>query len=250
MSLNGAANGRARPETAVVLAAHGDRGGAFANTALLAHRSLLADSGCFAVVTAGVLKGEPTLESALAEAKVSGASRVVVYPFFMADGFFVRTRLSERVAAAGLTGRWEIFPPLGVDPGLPDLMLTHAESAAAAAGFDPAATTLVVAGHGSKFGPASADATRAVASAIEDARVFASVTSAFLEEPPSIEEALRAATEPVVVSGFFSGDGMHAADDVPAAVAKSKVKAIYAGPIGGEPAVGALILSRLRAAIG
>lgn len=243
-------NGRAKPETAVVLAAHGDRGGGFANTALLAHRQLLDHEGCFAAVTAGVLKGEPSLDDALKVAQASGASRIVIYPFFMADGFFVRTRLAERVTAAGLTARWEIFPPLGIDPGLPDLMLAHAETAARRAGFASAATTVVVAGHGSKFGPASADATRAVAEMIADARVFRAVTRAFLEEPPSIEESLRTASPPVVVLGFFSGDGMHAGDDVPAAIAKSGVDAVYAGPIGGLPEVGALILTRLRAAIG
>lgn len=234
-------------DTAVVLAAHGDRGGGFTNSALFAHRHALDASARFLSVAAGVLKGDPPLEQALADAQASGAGRIAVYPFFMADGFFVRTRLAERVSAANLKVRWEILPPLGIDPGLPGIILNQALSAAASAGFAPAATTLIVAGHGSQLSPASADATRAAADAIADVSIFGAVATAFLEEPPSIEQALRAARAPVVVSGFFSGEGMHAADDVPNALANSKVRAIYAGPIGPDPAISELILRRLSA---
>lgn len=232
--------------TAVVLAAHGDRGGGFSNAALLAHCAVLRDSGRFAHVAAGVLKGDPSLDDALAAAARSGASRVVVYPVFMADGFFVRTRLAERVAAADLPQPWEIFPPLGIDPELPQIVLNHAVQAAHGAGFAPAASRLLLVGHGSKFGPASADATRTAAAAIAEANVFAGLDTAFLEEPPSVEHVLQAARrQPVVVSGFFSGDGMHASDDVPAAIAKSRCSAVYAGSVGNDSAISALILRRL-----
>lgn len=234
-------------DTAVVLAAHGDRGAGFTNAALLAHRQILEDAGCFAAVTAGVLKGDPPLETALASAQASGAARIAVYPFFFADGFFVRTRLAERVAAAGLTTPWDLLPPLGIDPGLPDLMRDHASAAAGRAGFTPAQATLLVVGHGSKFGPASADATRAAASAIAENNAFAAVTTAFLEEPPSIADALRSLAAPVVVSGFFAGEGLHAGEDVPAAIAASGLPALYAGPIGNDPSVSRLILRRISA---
>lgn len=238
----------ASAEIAVVLAAHGDRGAGLTNAALFAHEKALKQANCFASVSAGVLKGEPSIEDALAVAEASKASRVAIYPFFMADGFFVRTRLGDRVAAGKLTKRWEIFPPLGIDPGLPPLLLDHAEGAANAAGFAPATSTLVIVGHGSQLGPASANATRAAAEVVEDANVFGTVLTAFLEEPPSVGDALRAARGPVVVSGFFSGEGLHAGDDVPDAIAKSGVQAVYAGPVGSLPAVSALIFKRLNTA--
>lgn len=237
----------AAADTAVVLASHGDRGGGFSNAALLAHCAALRASSCFALVTAGVLKGEPSLDDALAEAARATAARVVVYPVFMADGFFVKTRLAERVAAAGLPQPWEILPPLGIDPDLPKIVLRHAEKAALMADFAPAASTLLLVGHGSKFGPASADATRAAAATIAQVNVFAEVATAFLEEPPSIEDALHAVPPPVVVSGFFSGDGMHAADDVPDAIARSGCTAVYAGSVGNDSAISALIQRRLIA---
>ncbi len=233
---------------AVVLAAHGDRGGGFTNAALLAHRDALSSAGAFASVSAGVLKGDPELESALAQAAASGASRIAVYPFFMADGFFVRKRLTDRLNEATLQLPWQMLPPLGIDPDLPGLMIAHALACASSAGIDAAETSLLVVGHGSKFGPASADATRAAAARVEAQAMFAGVATAFLEEPPSIQDALKAMSGPVIVSGFFSGDGMHAGDDVPKAIEESGVNAIYAGPIGGQRSVSELIAKRCAAA--
>lgn len=229
---------------AVVLAAHGDRGGGFTNAALLAHRDALKGAGQFASVSAGVLKGEPGLESALSEADTSGALRIAIYPFFMADGFFVRKRLTDRLTEAKLKLPWQMLPPLGIDPELPNLMIVHASSCAKSNEINPAEASLLIVGHGSKFGPASADATRAAAACIVAEGAFGVVATAFLEEPPSIQDALKVMSGPVIVSGFFSGDGMHAGDDVPEAIAESGVKAIYAGPIGGQRSVSELIAKR------
>lgn len=237
-------------ELAVVLAAHGDRGGTGANDALLFHRDTLVRADRYASVSAGVLKGDLTLEAALSAADASSARHIAVYPFFMADGYFVRTRLAGRLAAAGLRLPWTLLSPLGVDPELPHLILRQSLAAAEAAGFQSAATDLLVVGHGSQIGPASADATRAAAARIAAANTFRSVTTAFLEEPPSVAEALHAATEPVVVTGFFSGDGLHAGEDVPEAIAASGRRAVYAGPIGGDPAVAPLIERELQSLLG
>ena len=44
-----------------------------------------------------------------------------------------------------------------------------------------------------------------------------------------------------MVIGFFSSGGMHAAEDVPAAIAKTGADAIYAGPIGASAQIPRLI---------
>jgi sirohydrochlorin ferrochelatase len=101
---------------------------------------------------------------------------------------------------------------------------------------------LLIVGHGSKIGPASAEATRVVAAAIERAGVFGRVETAFLEEAEFLEDALRrAASTPTIVSGFFSGDGLHAAEDVPEAIAETGASATYAGPIGRSDAVSEIV---------
>jgi sirohydrochlorin ferrochelatase len=60
------------------------------------------------------------------------------------------------------------------------------------------------------------------------------------------------------VSGFFSGDGLHAAEDVPEAIAEAGAnaadgagaEAVYAGSIGTSPALVDLIRSSIAAELG
>jgi len=193
-----------------------------------------------------VLKGEPSLEAALEAARADGAEDVLIYPLFMAGGYFVQKVLPERIAAAGLIGRSQILTPLGLDPRLPSLMLTDALAAARQAGFAVESSRLLVVGHGSKFGPASAEATRLVADRMAEASLFKEIAVAFLEEEPLVGAAL-ASSEPTIVSGFFFGDGMHAGEDVPRAIAEANARAVYAGAIGSSPEIPALVAAALAA---
>jgi sirohydrochlorin ferrochelatase len=230
---------------AAVLAAHGDRGGTSPNAALEAQAEavrLLTGLG----VWTGVLKGEHTIEQALAEAAASGATSIAVYPLFMADGYFVQ-KVRERILAAGLAAEPKLLTPLGLDPGLSDLIVREALIAAEAVGFDPAHTRLLIVGHGSKLGPASATATRKAAARAALSRRFASVSTAFLEEEPFIDDVLRISSTPTVVAGFFFGNGMHAGEDVPDAIKETGANAVYTGAIGNSPAVTPLIAAALLA---
>lgn len=235
------------PPIAAVLAAHGDRGGLSPNAALKAQAEAVRTLTGLPVAT-GMLKGEPTIEQALAEAAASGASRIVVYPLFMADGYFVQ-KVRDRVRAVGLATEPQILTPLGLDPALPDILVQEAVDTAVRERLDPAASRLLIVGHGSKLGPASATATRKAAARAALTRRFASVTTAFLEEEPFVEDALRASAVPTIVAGFFFGDGMHAGEDVPDAIAETGANAVYTGAIGNSPAVAALIAAALMAAI-
>lgn len=235
-----------RREIAVVIAGHGDRGGEAPNRTLQGHRDAIHVSDEFLTVTAGVLKGEPSLELALEGAQRSGARRIAVYPFFMADGYFTRKVLPDRITAAGLADVCDVLPPLGLDADLPALILAGAIDAAQRAGYDASPSRLLLVGHGSKWDPASAAATRRAASAIAIASPFRDIATAFLEEPPFVADALAATREPTVVSGFFSGDGMHAGEDIPEAIRDAGSNAVYAGPIGGSPGVADLMRQAIR----
>jgi sirohydrochlorin ferrochelatase len=235
----------AQPSLAAVLVAHGDRGGATPNATLAAQAAEIRKRLDIPVF-AGVLKGEPDLEQALAHAAASGAARIAVYPLFMADGYFVQ-KVRDRVTAAGLRTEPLVLTPLGLDPGLPGILVQEAEATARRSGFDAAASRLLIVGHGSKLGPASASATRKVAARAALSRRFATVTTAFLEEDPFIDDALRAGPAPTVVAGFFFGDGMHGGEDVPEAIAETGANAVYTGAIGNSPAVASLIAAALLA---
>ncbi len=227
--------------TALVLAAHGDRGGPGRNESLARHVAALSKRSEFVCVTGGVLNGEPALEAALRQAAQNGAKQILLYPMFMSDGYFVQNILPKKIAAARLSIPIRILKPFGLDRRVPLMMLENALRAASSAELDPAKVDLLIAGHGSKFGPGNADATRAAAKAMAEHSPFKSIDFAFLEEEPFILEALRKHHNRSVVCGFFSGEGMHAGDDIPAAIAKSGAAAIYAGPIGLDPRVAELI---------
>lgn len=234
---------------AAVLASHGDRAGASPNATLRAQTDAVRQRTSAHLVTSGVLKGDPTIEEAIAVAKASGADEILVYPLFMADGYFVKKVLRERVDAetAGRTAS-RILMPLGLDPALPALLRDEALNSAAREGFAPAVSRLLIVGHGSKLGPASANATRAIASAVRAISTFAAIETAFLEEDPAVEHALAASNLPTIVSGFFFGDGLHAGEDVPEAIAETGARAVYTGPIGNAVALPALIAASIAAA--
>lgn len=234
----------ARPSrTSLILVAHGDRGDDKSNRWLLDHRDALREQGPFLAVEAGVLKGEPTVEAALDAAVMIGPERVLVYPVCMSDGYFVRKILRDRLAAANCPLLLTILPPLGLDPSLPLLILEHALNAAEQLNCATEVARLLVVGHGSKFGPASAAATQKMVGALRSEQRFASVEPAYLEEAPFLHDALAENSTPTVVAGFFSGVGMHAIDDVPNAIEETGAHATYTGPIGLHAAIPDLIRS-------
>ncbi len=236
-------------EVAVILAAHGDRGGDSPNSTLLGHCAALADLSVFHSVAPGILRGEPQLEASVRHALAAGAKSLAVYPMFMAEGYFTRKVLIQRLAALEIPIDVHVLAPLGADPRMPSLMLEQAIETAERNGLALVTTRLLIVGHGSKIGPASADATRAVAEAIQRQEQFARVETAFLEEPEFLEDALsrEAAALPTVVLGFFSGDGLHAAEDVPEAISETQANAVYAGSVGKCPALVEMIRSTIVA---
>ncbi len=234
---------------ALVLAAHGDRGGPVPNGGLETHVAALAAMNRFAFVAGGVLNGTPSLEDALARAEQSGAEWILVYPLFMSGGYFAGEVLPERIAAAKLRVLTSILQPLGLDRRVPLLMLENALRAAKASGLDPGQVRLLVAGHGSKHGPANADATKRAARVLAPHSSFARVETAFLEEAPLVNEALENYSGTSIVAGFFSSEGMHSGIDVPSAIAQSGAAAVYTGAVGLNPQVPGLIASSVHRAL-
>ena len=233
-------------KVAVVLAAHGDRGDTpleERNQAGMAHRDRLAAGTIFQGVYFGVLKGTPTLEEALSEAVSAEPAAVVIYPFFMADGYFVKTVLRQRLAEFGLAVPHRILAPLGLDPNLVPLILRQSQQVAEKAGLSATQGRLLLVGHGSKFGTASATATRQVMQTMQQnlPAPFKETDVAFLEEAPFLADQLQSSSRPTVVSGFFNGDGLHGGQDIPKAIAEARTGAHYTGPIGAESEVSALI---------
>jgi sirohydrochlorin ferrochelatase len=228
-------------KTALVLAAHGDRGSACRNAVLRRHMEALSALGICGKADAGVLNGEPLLQDVLRDAASEGVEQLLVYPFFMSGGYFVKKVLPERIALAKIAQPVTILAPLGLDPRLPRLLIRRSLDTAKEAGFVARTARLLIVGHGSKFGRASAEATKEAAAAVSASGAFGKVVTAFLEEPPFLFDALNSEQTPTVVAGFFSGEGMHGHDDVPAAIARISAPCAYTRPIGADPEVAVLI---------
>ena len=234
-----------RPDADLVIVAHGERGGRGDNAALLRLAARTARAGGLGVVHAGVLKGGPSLEAALHAAR-GGAG--CIYPLFMSDGYYVRTAIPERLRRAGKA--IHVHRPFGLEPGLAKVIARVAARALGARDHGPVAGTLLLVGHGSSKSDDSRAATDWQAARVRSLGAFDEVRTAYLENAPILADALqRLPPGPCAVVGLFSGEGLHAGEDVPAAIrltGRSDIR--YAGPIGTAPEAAALIAASVRAA--
>ncbi len=216
---------------ALLIVAHGERGGKRCNRLpnIIAER--LRSGGRFGDVAVGYMREDPDLAAA---AEGLRGDRVWVCPLFMSGGYYVRQAIPQRL---GITGgsdargrRFHILPPTGLSADLPGIVAAEAARTARSAGLAPAAARLAIIAHGSGNDPASRQAAEAAADAVRALQVFAAVDTAFLEEPPLLTEALADLPGPLIVSGLFIGEGLHGAEDLGAAVAASGRGDVYLAP--------------------
>ena len=232
-------------DVAILLAAHGERGGRRDNAILRGHAEVLAAQLPDVAVAPGVLSGAPSIEEAVAALRHSGASRLLVYPFFLSDGFFVRVRLAKRLESVAAGWPVHVLGPLGLDPHFPALVARQAHVAAETAKLSPAGACLLLVGHGSARGPIPREAAQRVAAAMQPQLDFHEVRLAFLEEPPFYEDVLKDAPRPLVVLGLLVGEGLHSHEDVATAAEEATGHVVYTGPVGAMPGIGDLMRQAL-----
>jgi sirohydrochlorin ferrochelatase len=195
------------------------------------------------------VRGATLAAAGALEAALAGMADPLIYPFFMAEGFFTRTTLPKRLAAAGRTGLSQI-PAFGQDADLPALMAAVAISAAATAALAPRETTLILAAHGSKVSRASATITEAVALTLRRTTPFARIVTGYIEEDPFLSDIARI-PDPALCLPFFATRAGHVSEDVPRALREAGFKGVLLPAIGEHPQVAELIAGILaRAARG
>jgi len=165
----------------------------------------------------------------------------LVYPMFMAAGWFTRTHLPQRLADAG-AGGWQVLPPFGMDGQVQALALTLVREAGLGAGG-----ALLLAAHGSFRSPAPAQVARQVAADIGAALRLARAEAAFIDQTPRLAEASGFGAQSLCLP-FFAASGGHVIDDLPEALAEAEFQGRVLPPLGLDPRVPALIASRLKAA--
>jgi len=103
-----------------------------AGEALDAHAARLRAGGGWDTVSVGYLNySEPTFAQSVAECAASGATDVLVLPFFLVPGFFVTKSLPEQLATARAAHpemTFTVAEAIGFDPGLADALIASAQS--------------------------------------------------------------------------------------------------------------------------
>ena len=198
----------------LLIAAHGERGGARRDESIIRLVEKLAACNVACQVGYGLIKGEPSIGVALNSLLTC---EIIVYPMFLADGYFAHTVLPQLLKEYGSKREGvsiRVLPSLGLDPALAELVTVKAAFAIQASGFSREKTTLVFLAHGSKKNAASRIATEDLANRARHYGLVHDVRVAFLDESPSLIELASEVTGPIVVVGLFAGNGLHGADDM------------------------------------
>lgn len=171
----------------------------------------------------------------------------VIFPFFMADGWFIRTLLPRRLAEAGAPES-RVLTPFGLLPETADLAIAILADTLAARGWRPEETTLVLAAHGSGRSPHPAAAARALQSAISAPLAFADCRLGFIEEAPELVEVAENAGPRALCLPLFVARWGHVEDDIPAALHAAGFQGATLPPLGTDARVPRLIAKAIAAA--
>ncbi|KUJ79288.1 CbiX/SirB N-terminal domain-containing protein [Ruegeria profundi] len=157
----------------------------------------------------------------------------VIYPLFMAKGWFVTSALPKRLAGRDL----RILDPLGVDPDLPTLVADALQEKLHENQWNAQDTDLVLAAHGSGRSRNPSAAARAFADDLGRKLTFRSIRPGFVEEPPSIATAATGLPPKSLCLPFFACRGGHVLEDVPQELAAAEFKGQVMPVVGELPRI-------------
>lgn len=200
-----------------------------------AARALAGLAGQVAALLPGWQVSAATLAEPGAIARaVAGQPAGLVFPMFMAGGWFTRVQIPARLAEAGATG-WTVLEPFGCDPRLQDLCATLVREAGAGA--------VILAAHGSFKSEAPANVARRAAAGI--AVMGVKVATGFIDQQPQLA-GLTGFGPDTVCLPFFAAEGGHVTEDIPEALARAGFQGRILPPVGLDHRVPGLIAAALR----
>ena len=178
-------------------------------------------------------------------------SQIYLVPNLMCEGYTNNVTLPRLLGLETTAkNRLTLCPPVGTNPRLAGLIMRRAAAGCRANGWEPSETALLLVAHGTRRVLASSLTARRHAAAITETATFASASAAFLEEPPSVAEALTTPNaRHVVCIGLFADHGAHGEGDVSQLLSAARPDGFYAGPIGADPDMAGLIAEQAWASI-
>jgi sirohydrochlorin ferrochelatase len=193
-----------------------------------------AELAVLAARVAALLPGWDVRSATLAGARLAAVVQGgpgVVYPMFMAGGWFVQDHLPKRMAEAGGVG-WHYLSPFGLDATVQELCVNMALEAGAG-------SEVLLAAHGSFRSAAPSEVAHAMAARLQAAG-FARAEAYFIDQEPRIATA-RGFGAGSVCLPFFAARGGHVVEDLPGALAEAGFGGRVLEPLGLDPRVPGLI---------
>lgn len=173
-------------------------------------------------------------------------TRAFVVPVMMCDGLTVQRDLPAAFSGCGSL-RLRFCQPVGTHPGLAALIADRAVQEAKLRNLHLAQTRLLLIAHGSTKNTRSEKATLLQVGRLSAMNLFREVAAAYLEQPPSIVDAIQRLRPPVIAVGLFAAEGQHATVDVEAALAAAgRPDVAYLGAIGTDPGMVQLVAALIR----
>ena len=167
----------------------------------------------------------------------------VIFPLFMAKGWFVTSALPKRLGDRAM----RILDPLGTQSKLPDLVAAALQDRLEANTWQVEQTDLVLAAHGSGRSRNPSAVARDFADRVAKIMPFRSVRVGFVEEPPSICDAAADVGDQAICLPFFACTGGHVLDDIPEELARAAFTGEVLPVVGELPRIKQHIAARLRA---
>ncbi len=264
---------------ALVIAAHGSHRNPQSSQPAVDHGRRIRRLDAFDAVRAAFWKEAPHFREIL---RTLAVDDVYVVPLFVSEGYFTETVVPRELRLDGWTpDRWDsdgldasavTLPardtgqrvhycgPVGTHDAMTDVIVRRAETVTDDPAVGPG-TGLAVVGHGTDRNEHSAKAIEYHADRIRDRDRFDEVTALFMDEAPSVETLTDHVTsENIVLVPLFVADGYHTQEDIPRDVGLVEPggrpsdypvpatvdghRVYYAGAVGTEPLVAAVILER------
>jgi sirohydrochlorin ferrochelatase len=191
-------------------------------------------------VGSATLAAEGKLAASIADLGPTG----LVFPMFMACGWFTGTHLPKRLSEAGGAG-WRPTMPMGCNPAIQGLATALVQEALQA----PAAETdLILAAHGSGRSDAPATIAHALARVIGRTLGLRSATAAFIDQGPRLADLPPMGTNAICLP-YFAADGGHVQQDIPQALAAAGFGGRILPALGTDTRVPLMIAQTLHAQV-
>jgi sirohydrochlorin ferrochelatase len=175
---------------------------------------------------------------ALAKAIATLGPSGVVFPLFMAGGWFTRINLPAKLKAAGGTD-WQVLEPLGCNAALHDLAVEVLKDAGAAQGAQ-----VLLAAHGSFKSSVPSDIAQHLAEIIRS-KLGANVTVGFIDQSPQLRD-VGGLDATALCLPFFAATGDHVNEDIPAALTAAGFQGRVLPALGNHPKIPAVIAAALQ----